>query len=148
MTRHVSLASRRRYGIFLAAMVLFFSGCPAALLGGAAAGALGYQMGELTTTRNITLNQAYFAGQQALDELGIVTVTREKDGLSAVLIGRGSEEKKITIRMKKIFDDVTQVGIRVGLLGDELQSRLIFERMERYFDQPTTAEPSVSPALP
>ena len=118
------------------------------LLGGAAAGAVGYRMGELTTTRNISLNQAHSAGEQALEELGIVLVTREKDGLSGLLIGVGAEEKKITIRTKKIFDDVTEIGIRVGYMGDELQSRLIFERMENYFTQPVPGNVSVAPALP
>lgn len=129
--------------------LLCLSGCPVALLGGAAAGTVLYSSGTLTSTRNVTLGQSHRAATQALEDLGVIIVSNEKDGLTAVVIGRGTQEKKISIHLKKIFDDVTEIKIRVGWLGDELQSRHIFATMEKHMFAPLLPEASVvSPSLP
>ena len=137
----------RAFAFFLASGLL--SGCPAIFLGGAAAGAAVYQAGSLNATRNITLDEAYSSGIGALEELGVVIVSKEKDGLSGLIVGRGSEEKSIKIRTKKIFDDVTEINIRIGFLGDEMQSRLIYDRMEKIFGAGSgRIGTGVAPALP
>ena len=129
--------------------LLCLCGCPVALVGGAAAGAVLYSSGSLVTTRNVTLNQSYLAAQQALESLGVVIVTHEKDGLTAIVVGKGTEDKEIKISLKKIFDDVTEIRIRVGWLGDELQSRHIFSKMEDFMDAPPVPLGDVvSPSLP
>jgi hypothetical protein len=122
---------------------LCLSGCPVVLVGSAAAGAAMYSSGELKTTRNVTLNQSYFAAVRALEDLGVVIVTQEKDGLNGLVIGRGTEEKKIRVSLKKLFDDVTEIRIRIGWLGDELQSRLVFSKMEHYMTAPPVPQGDV-----
>ncbi len=134
-------------GLLTCLCVLLFSGCPAFLLGGAAAGAAGaYYLGELTATRNTTLTQAWLASESALEELGIVVISKERDGLTGVIYAKGAEEKTIRIHLKKIFDDVTEIKVRVGTLGDEMQSRIILERIENYLTSPRPG--TIHPELP
>lgn len=131
------------------AAVCGLSGCPVFLLGGAAAGTAVYQVGALNATRNITLDEAYNSGVQALEDLGVVIVSKEKDGLTGFIVAKGTEDVSIKIRTKKIFDDVTEINIRVGLIGDELQSRLIYDRMEKIFTAGSgRSGTGVSPSLP
>lgn len=138
----------RQICLLLILVLVFTSGCAAFLLGGAAAGTAAlYHYGELQATRNVTLPRAYNASLNALNELGIVVVNKEKDGLSALIIGHGAENKKINIQLRKIFDDVTEINIRIGTFGDELQSRLVFERIEKHLSGRMTGE-GVSPQLP
>jgi hypothetical protein len=133
--------------LFSVILILGLSGCPVVLLGGAAAGAAGlYNFGQLTATRNATLPQAWQASQTALDDLGIPVVSTERDGLTGLIIGMGTDQKEIKIHLKKIFDDVVEISIRVGMLGDEAQSRIIFERIEKYLAKP--AGTGVAPTLP
>lgn len=146
MTTLIRPAAPLRF-ISLTLCALVLSGCPAFLLGGAATGAAGaYYFGQRTATRNTSLTEAVRASEAALQELGIVLVSKEQDGLSAALTGRGAEEKTVRIQLKKIFDDVTEIKIRVGTLGDELQSQIILQRIENYLSNPH--HQSIRPALP
>ena len=127
-------------------LLLILPACPAVILGSAAGAAGVYYFGELKATRNATLPQAYAASEQALAELGIAIVRREKDGLSAILEGKGAEEKTLVIKLKKIFDDVTEIRIRTGAFGDEDQSRIVLERIEAWLQNPERT--AVRPRLP
>ncbi len=143
------IENHTRWLVSLLFPLLCLSGCPVALVGGAAAGAALYASGALTTTKNVTMGESYRAAKHALDELGVPIVTDEKDGLTAIVVGRGTENKKIAIYLKKIFDDVTEIEIKVGWIGDELQSRHVFATMEKYMDAPDLPSASVvKPGLP
>lgn len=137
----------RALKLLLLLQLSLLSGCPAVLLGGAAAGAALYNHGSLTATRNVTLDRAFIASRLALEDLGVIIVSKERDGLTALLVAKGAEEKEIKIRLKKIFDDVTEINIRIGFLGNELQSRLIFDRIEKFLETDEVGT-GVAPALP
>ena len=48
----------------------------------------------------------------------------------AALEARTASDQKVVIKTKRISDKSTEVGIRVGLVGDESKSRQILDRMQ------------------
>ena len=126
----------RRLILLYLPLLVTLTGCPLILLTGAAAGAAVYSLGALSATRNITLDQAWNAGLQAFNDLDIAIAGKERDGLTGEIVGIGAGNTKIRIHLKKLFEDVTKVTIRVGFFGDELQSRIIWGKMETHFNRP------------
>ena len=109
----------------------FMQGCTAALLVGAGAGTVAYLKGDLNAVMSEDVGHIYEAALKALDELEIATTKRQKDALSAVIVGRTIEDKKITIKLKSTKDKLTKLSIRVGIVGDETMSRTIYEQIKQ-----------------
>ncbi len=124
-----------KHHCLLAALVLTvalcLTGC-AALLVGAAAGAGGvvYVHGELKVTESVTHEAAGRAAEKALQDLKLVVIKRQMDGLSGTFEARTAGDQKVTIKTRRIADKSTEVGVRVGVLGDEAKSRQILGRMQ------------------
>jgi RNA binding exosome subunit len=114
--------------------LLFNSGCPAFLIGGAAGGgAVGYFGGELKSTEEVSLNRAWNATQQAMKDLGFTITSKEKHALNSQLIAKGAANKRIKIKLNKQSNMLTEIRIRVGTFGDESLSLKILERIKKRF---------------
>ena len=121
--------------LLLAAMFcaasLLLTGCAALLVGAAAgAGGVAYVQGELKVTESVSLVVAQRAAEKALTDLKLGIQKRQADGLSGVLEARTSGDQKVTVKTKRIADKSTEIGIRVGVLGDEAKSRQILNRIQ------------------
>ena len=121
----------------LAFSLLMNIGCPAAVMvgGGAAAGgaSVAYVKGELKSTEQVSLNQAWQATQKAMDDLGFHITSRAKDAFDAELAASGARDKEVKIILKKISDTRTEMKIRVGMFGDQSLSAQILEAIRRRF---------------
>jgi len=126
-----------KYVLFpLVAACSLLSGCALFVVGGAAAlgvGTVVYLNGELKSSEQITLDGAWEATQKAMEDLEFAVTEREKDGLSARLVARGSGDKKIQVSLRRVSDSTTDVFIRVNLFGDESYSRLILEQIRKRY---------------
>lgn len=114
------------------------SGCPPVIIGAAAgvgvgAGTVAYVGGELKSTEDVSLDRAWQATQEAINDLGFTVTERQKDVFNAQLYAKGVTGKKITIALRKISDKSTGVKIRVGVFGDEAKSREILEGIKKRF---------------
>ncbi|MCH8028935.1 MAG: DUF3568 family protein [Candidatus Dadabacteria bacterium] len=113
------------------------SGCAALVLAGAAgaagAGTVAYIKGELQTSKEVTLVRAYNAASAAMRDMEFAIIEQDKDAVNAKVVAIGVDKKKIRINMKRVSDHLTQIKIRIGILGNESLSRLILERMQKYF---------------
>lgn len=121
--------------LLLAAMFcaasLLLTGCAALLVGAAAgAGGVAYVQGELKVTESVSLVVAQRAAEKALTDLKLGIQKRQADGLSGVLEARTAGDQKVTVKTKRIADKSTEIGIRVGVLGDEAKSRQILNRIQ------------------
>lgn len=115
--------------------VLFCNGCAALLAGGAVAAGAGtvvYVKGELQATVDGTMDHAWTASQAALKELQMPVTTEEKDALNGKLTARGAGDRKVTVRVKKVTGTSTEIGVRVGLWGDEAMSREILDKIKKH----------------
>ena len=118
--------------VMLAVMALLplLSGCVAVLAGAAGAGAVAWVEGRLDATLDANFDQAEKAADRAVTQLQFVKVNEEKDALTATLIARTAEDKKIEIKVVRAGDTTSRVQISVGVFGDEGQSLAILDKIK------------------
>ena len=123
----------RKGQIFLALLlvspVVLVEGCVVAAVGGGAAGTVAYIRGDLEAVEAKDIGTVYKATEKALEELGLVVSKKTKDALSAKIIARDAQDKKITIKLNATTEETTKLSIRVGMFGKETKSRLIYQKI-------------------
>ena len=110
--------------------LLFVGGCVVAAAG-AGAGTVAYIRGDLESVQAHKLDAVYKATEKALDELELNVVRKTKDALSAVIVARDAQDKKITIKLTVTAENTTKLYIRVGFFGSETKSRRIYEQIKK-----------------
>jgi len=112
------------------------SGCIVAAVAGGAAAAVGtaaYVKGDLEVILEEDLDVVYAASKKALEDLEISIVGTDKDLLSAVVHGRGAEDKKVTIKMERVEKGrLVKLSVRVGTFGDKDFSKIIYDRINKH----------------
>lgn len=129
MARH---GRRLCLAILLGIAMLTTSACAVLLLGAGAGGAAGgtaYVLGELKVTKEMSLDEAWRRAQAAIKDLEFLLTSEVKDALSAKLTARTAGDKKVQIILNKHSNALTEIRIRVGVLGDDALSRLILEKI-------------------
>lgn len=104
-------------------------GCLVAAVGLGAAGTIAYVRGDLEAMESQKIEVVYDATLKALDKLELKVTTKSKDALSAVIVARDAQDKKITITLKSVTEDATKLYIRVGVFGSETKSRLLYQEI-------------------
>ena len=115
----------------ICAGVIAVQGCAVALVG-AGAGSVAYLKGDLEAVLDKNVDQAYQATLKALDKLEISATKKEKDALSAVIIGRTAEDKKVAIKLKAAENNLTKLSIRIGMFGNRAQSQVIYDEIRKH----------------
>lgn len=122
----------RKGQIFLALLlvspVVLVEGCVVVAAGGAA-GTVAYIRGDLEAVEAKDIETVYKATEKAIEELGLVVSKKTKDALSAKIIARDAQDKKITIKLSATTEETTKLSIRVGMFGKETKSRLIYQKI-------------------
>ena len=111
---------------------ILFSGCAAFLLAtGAAAGAgtIAYVTGELRAIDEVELDTAHKAAIDALEELRFAVLYREKDAIYSRIEAATAADTDIKIKMKKTSDALTEIRIRVGVIGNKTLSQRLLDTM-------------------
>ncbi len=105
------------------------TGCAAALLGaGAAAGAGGYAYakGEASQTHAGSFDQVWNATMNALNQMNIKVVRSTRDALGGEIDAkRAADNQDVTVKVQPVDRDSTRVSVRVGVLGNEADSKRI-----------------------
>ncbi len=112
-------------------MAGFVQGCGLELLliGAGAAGTIAYVKGDLEAVESEKLDVVYDTTLKALAKLELNVTTKSKDVLSAVIVARDAQDKKITVKLKAVTEEATKLYIRVGVFGSEAKSRLIYQEI-------------------
>jgi hypothetical protein len=119
----------------LISSVLLIPGCLAAAVGAGAVGSVVYIKGDLEAVEGKDIDTVYAATKKAVKQLGL-KVTKDDKGFSSVeIIARDTEDRKTTIRLKSTSAETTKVSIRVGLLGNELRSSFIYQKIHDNLQQ-------------
>jgi hypothetical protein len=100
-----------------------------AAVGAGAAGTVAYMKGDLEAVESASFGKVYAATKAMLEELELSVTKDSKDAISAVIIARDAEDKKVTIKLSGTPERTTTISIRVGLFGDERKSRLIYQKI-------------------
>ena len=115
----------------LFALVFLAGGCVAVLVGAGAAGTVAYLRGDLEATMAEDVGTVYQASLTALEQLEITPTRKQKDALYAEIIARGADDKKIKIILKRTEENLTKLSIRIGYVGSETKSRVIYEQIKQ-----------------
>ncbi len=112
--------------------VFLLSGCPAAIVGGAAAGAGSgtyfYINGELKTDYNYPIDKVWAACEKTVADMHGLDVEPNKE-IARGTISTVIDDEKVKFSVEYKAKNVTTVGIRVGVIGNRLSSQLIHDRI-------------------
>jgi hypothetical protein len=111
-------------------MTVVLQGCLVAAVG-AGAGTVAYMRGDLEAVEAKDIDAVYAATKKAVEQLELDVSSDTKDALSAEIVARDAQDKKITIKLKSTTEDTTQISIRVGIFGSETKSILIYEQIKK-----------------
>lgn len=112
-------------------MAVLVQGCGLELLlvGAGVASTVAYVRGDLEAVESAKIDVVYDATLKALDKLELKVTRKSKDVLSAMIIARDAQDKKITIKLKAVAEEATKLSIRVGVFGSETKSRLLYQEI-------------------
>lgn len=112
--------------------LILVSGCaPLVFVGGALVGVGGYKYieGKLTVIYQAPYEKTWESSIKALEALDYKIADKTEKLGSGRIYTEGPETKKVTLSLAYISAEETEVGIRVGLLGDEHASNVIKDKI-------------------
>ena len=119
--------------IIAAILISFiFTGCaPVAFIGGAALGVGGYKYynGSLVVIYKTPFDKTWDASIKALEDLEYQVYERNRKMTTGKIVTTGSVNERIKLDVKYVSLEETEVSIRVGLLGDEVISNKIKDKI-------------------
>ena len=115
------------------------SGCLALAVGaaGGVAGAV-YVMGKLQDELNHPVPIVHDATVAAMEDLQLKLSENKADKLSAHMESEFADGARVWIDLDTLSDSRTRVTIRVGLKGDEVRSRKIYDAIKQHLPRPQT----------
>ncbi|MBN1870268.1 MAG: DUF3568 family protein [Candidatus Omnitrophica bacterium] len=119
-------------GMMLAFSLMIMTGCVPLIIGAAAgAGGMVYVKGALVENVDESVEDIHQASLAALKDLGIFVKSDELNRHSAVIKAEYEGGEKVEIKADAITEFVSKISIRVGLIGDQEDSRLILNAIEK-----------------
>ena len=97
----------------------------------AAAGAAKFSMGSLKSVEPASIDKVYDGTLKAMEEMKLGVLQKNADSMSGKIVVRDVEDKKISISFTATTDGKTNMSIKVGMLGDEAKSRLIYDQIKK-----------------
>ena len=126
------MVKRKKWFVLLIMGIFFTSGCAAAVVGGAAAGAGSgtyfYINGELKTDYYYPLDKVWTACEKTVADMRGIDVEPVKE-ISSGKITAMIDNEKVQITANYKAKNVTTVSVRVGVMGDRLASQLLHDKI-------------------
>lgn len=114
---------------------LSLSGCGIVLIGGAAAGTVGYVSGDLSAALDSPYDKVVAAANRAIAENSITEVSSTPEDYKTAYVLKTLQGDKVQLEVVYGTKDLTNVSIRVGLFGDEPLSKQILNEIESRLDK-------------
>ena len=101
---------------------------------GAAAAAVGtgayfYIKGDLKRNYEAPMDKTWDATIKSVEELKLTTESTEHDAFNGVIKGKMADGKSFTINVKRLGENSTEVGVRIGTFGDRARSEAIHDKI-------------------
>lgn len=87
--------------------------------------------GRLYAVASEDMTAVYGAAVKALGDLEMQITEKAKDVFSAKVIAKSADGKIIIVTIKPGTGDLTDFSIKVGTLGDEYRSQMIYDRIRQ-----------------
>jgi len=109
------------------------TGCVALVVGtGAGAAGTVYVMGKLEEQVEASVPQVQKAAVAGLKDLDLPIQKNKGDKLSAQIESETADEQTIWVKVNFVTESLSELTIRVGLTGDEQQSREILRAIKQH----------------
>ncbi|HQP10534.1 MAG TPA: DUF3568 family protein [Candidatus Omnitrophota bacterium] len=119
-------------GVVVISTLLVASGCVPLLIGAAAgAGGIAYVKGTLAQNIDEPVAKIHKASLAALKGLDMLVKSEELSQHSSVINAQYATGEKVKIEIEALTEYVSKISIRVGMLGDQEDSRLILNAIEK-----------------
>ena len=124
----------RRHIQWIALLCCFLIGLTAcsrkwAVVGAAAAavgaGAYFYVKGDLKRNYEAPMDKTWEAAVKTVEELKLSVESKKHDALTGIIKGKMADEKSFEINVKRLGENLTEVGVRIGTFGDREKSEAI-----------------------
>jgi len=117
--------------IFL--ILLLLAGCNAAInmngkVAGISSGRFIYQDGDLSSNYKADIDLVWAACEKSVTELKATDIQKERK-ISSGMIKAVIQDEKITIKVEYVDKDLTSVSVFVGVVGNNMASRLIHDKI-------------------
>jgi hypothetical protein len=123
----------RKQQLILVSMLIgtavMVQGCIIAAVGAGAAGTIAYVKGDLESVQSYNIDTVYQATLDAMNDLDLPVLSKTKDALTAEVVARDAQDKKVTIKLKAATEETTKLSIRIGTFGDKTKSQLIYDKI-------------------
>ena len=119
----------------LCCFLLGLSGCSRkwAAIGAAAAavgtGAYFYVKGDLKRNYEAPIDKTWQAAVRSVEDLGLSTESKQNDAFNGVIKGKMADGKSFTVSVKRLGENLTEVGVRVGTFGNREISETIHDKI-------------------
>jgi hypothetical protein len=104
-----------------------------AVIGAAAAavgtGAYFYVKGDLKRNYEASIDKTWQAAVKSVEDLGLSTESKENDAFTGVIKGKMADGKSFTVSVKRLGENLTEVGIRIGTFGNREISETIHNKI-------------------
>ena len=97
---------------------------------GGAAGGVAYAKGDLETNLDAPPDKVAQAAEAALRDEGLSVLSSRSARLTARLLLDAPQDKKVTIKVRKLTDTTSHISIRVGVFGDQSMSYALLDMIK------------------
>ena len=101
-------------------------GAAAAAVG---AGAYYYVKGDLKRNYEASMDKTWQATVKAVEELKLTPESKKNDAFGGVIEGKMADGKSFSINVKRLGENMTEVGVRIGTFGDRAKSEAIHDKI-------------------
>lgn len=114
-------------------ILLFLAGCNAAInmngkVAGMSSGRFIYQDGDLSSNYQADIDSVWAACEKTVTGLKATDIQKERK-IASGIIQAVIQDEKVTIKVEYLEKDLTSVSVFVGVVGNNIASRLIHEKI-------------------
>ena len=99
-------------------------------------GAISFESPDFVVAERLPMEKVWKAIEAALgslNDLELIPIKKEKDGLGAVVEARGAGDKRIRIKLRPTDTNATEIRIRIGTFGDPSYARQLYDSIRRNY---------------
>lgn len=94
-------------------------------------GVVEYSAGELRVIEPSNYEDVWDAALAAVQALDMNIIHTEKDTLEGSMLIRRSDDSKVTITLRRGYQNTSHLSIKVGVFGDEAVAKAIYSEIKR-----------------
>ena len=92
-------------------------------------GAYAYIKGDLKRTYDVNIEKAWAAAVKSVEELKLTTESKTHDAFSGVIKGKMADGTSFEVNLKRLGENSTEIGVRLGTFGDRQKSEAIHDKI-------------------